>query len=63
MNFGLIGAAGFTAPNTYAGNSGYRSSTGRAVDPRDCVGRLDSDLHDSQVRLALFESTFICRAA
>ena len=42
MNFGLIGAAGYIAPKHMQAIRDTGNTLVAAVDPHDCVGRLDS---------------------
>ena len=42
MNFGLIGAAGYIAPKHFKAIHDTGNTLVAAVDPHDCVGRLDS---------------------
>lgn len=47
MNFGLIGAAGYIAPRHMQAIRDTGHTLVAAVDPHDCVGRLDSYFPDS----------------
>jgi UDP-N-acetyl-2-amino-2-deoxyglucuronate dehydrogenase len=47
MNFGLIGAAGYIAPRHMQAIHDTGNSLAAAVDPHDCVGRLDSFFPDA----------------
>src|SRR3972149_1861855 len=47
MNFGLIGAAGYVAPKHMQAIHRTGNSLVAAVDPHDCVGRLDSFFPDA----------------
>ena len=47
MNFGLIGAAGYIAPKHMKAIADTGNSLVAAVDPHDCVGRLDSFFPDA----------------
>lgn len=48
MNFGLIGAAGFIAPKHMQAIRDTGNQLVAAVDPHDCVGRLDSYFPDAK---------------
>jgi len=48
MNFGLIGAAGYIAPKHMKAIADTGNSLVAAVDPHDCVGRLDSFFPDAR---------------
>jgi len=48
MNFGLIGAAGFIAPKHLKAIHDTGNTLVAAVDPHDCVGRLDSLFPDTR---------------
>jgi UDP-N-acetyl-2-amino-2-deoxyglucuronate dehydrogenase len=48
MNFGLIGAAGFVAPKHMQAIYDTGNTLVAAVDPHDCVGRLDSFFPDAR---------------
>ncbi len=48
MNFALIGAAGFIAPRHMQAISHTGNNLLAAVDPHDCVGRLDSFFPDAR---------------
>lgn len=48
MNFGLIGAAGYIAPKHLKAIHDTGNSLVAAVDPHDCVGRLDSFFPDAR---------------
>lgn len=48
MNFGLIGAAGFIAPRHMQAIHDTGNNLLAAVDPHDCVGRLDSYFPDAR---------------
>jgi UDP-N-acetyl-2-amino-2-deoxyglucuronate dehydrogenase len=48
MNFGLIGAAGYIAPRHMQAIRDTGHTLVAAVDPHDCVGRLDSFFPDAQ---------------
>ena len=48
MNFGLIGAAGYIAPKHMQAIHQTGHTLVAAVDPHDCVGRLDSFFPDAQ---------------
>jgi UDP-N-acetyl-2-amino-2-deoxyglucuronate dehydrogenase len=47
MNFGLIGAAGYIAPRHMQAIRDTGHSLVAAIDPHDCVGRLDSFFPDA----------------
>jgi UDP-N-acetyl-2-amino-2-deoxyglucuronate dehydrogenase len=48
MNFGLIGAAGYIAPKHMQAIRDTGNTLVAAVDPHDCVGRLDSFFPDAR---------------
>ena len=48
MNFGLIGAAGYIAPKHMKAIADTKNTLVAAVDPHDCVGRLDSFFPDAR---------------
>jgi UDP-N-acetyl-2-amino-2-deoxyglucuronate dehydrogenase len=48
MNFGLIGAAGYIAPKHMQAIRDTGHTLAAAVDPHDCVGRLDSYFPDAR---------------
>lgn len=48
MNFGLIGAAGYIAPKHMQAIHDTGNALVAAVDPHDCVGRLDSYFPEAQ---------------
>ena len=53
MNFGLIGAAGYVAPRHMQAIHRTGNALVAAVDPHDCVGRLDSYFPDALTISAL----------
>jgi UDP-3-O-[3-hydroxymyristoyl] glucosamine N-acyltransferase len=59
MNFALIGAAGFIAPRHMQAIHDTGNNLLAAVDPHDCVGRLDSYLAADNTEFTVHESSYV----